>query len=137
MDDEYLNLLRLFHAEGVGYVIIGGCAMRAHGLTLPTKIDLELWVNPTPANSRRAAHALCSYYEEDAEFLASLEQELTAVPCFLPFGLGGAWLFIVTQPKADLPFETAAMDALTVELGNVPVHFASLATIRLVSSILD
>ncbi len=31
MEDEYLSLLRLFHEQGVDYVIIGGYAVAAHG----------------------------------------------------------------------------------------------------------
>ena len=31
MEEEYLNLLRLFHAEGVEYVVVGGYAVIAHG----------------------------------------------------------------------------------------------------------
>ncbi|MEJ7664936.1 MAG: hypothetical protein WKG07_38185 [Hymenobacter sp.] len=57
MEDEYLNLLRLFHAEGVEYVIVGGYAVIAHGFPRTTG-DLDILVRPTPANAQRLLRAL-------------------------------------------------------------------------------
>ena len=52
MEKEYLNLISLFHAEGVEYAVVGGYAVIAHGFPRTTG-DLDLWVRPTPANARR------------------------------------------------------------------------------------
>ena len=36
MENEYLNLLHLFHAKGVEYVMVGGYAVIAHGFPRTT-----------------------------------------------------------------------------------------------------
>ena len=41
MEEAYLHLLRLFHEEGVEYVVVGGYAVIAHGFPRTTD-DLDL-----------------------------------------------------------------------------------------------
>ena len=60
MEEEYLNLLRLFHAEGVEYVVVGGYAVIAHGFPRTTA-DLDLLVRPTVPNARRVVRALARF----------------------------------------------------------------------------
>lgn len=57
MEDEYLNLLRHFHAEGVEYVVVGGYAVVAHGFPRTTG-DLDLLVNLTPPKRGAGAETL-------------------------------------------------------------------------------
>ena len=45
METEYLNLLRLFHAAHVEYVVVGGYAIIAHGF-LRTTGDIDLCIRP-------------------------------------------------------------------------------------------
>lgn len=86
MDDEYLKLLRLLHAEGVEYLVVGGYAVIAHGFPRTTG-DLDLWLCPTPANARRAVRALARFGYEAGEFE---ETDFTTVPTFLSFCSNGA-----------------------------------------------
>ena len=66
MEEEYLNLLRLFRAEDVEYVVVGGYAVIAHGFPRTTG-DLDVLVRPTPANARRVVRALARFgYENRA-----------------------------------------------------------------------
>lgn len=51
MEPGYLNLLRLFHAHSVEYVVVGGYAVIAYGHLRATG-DIDLFVNPTPATAR-------------------------------------------------------------------------------------
>ena len=60
MESEYLNLLRLFHAESVDYVVVGGYEVIAHGFPRTTT-DVDILVRPTPANARRVVQALARY----------------------------------------------------------------------------
>lgn len=57
MEDEYLNLLRLFHEESVEYVVVGDYAVIAHGFPRTTG-DLDILVRPSVANARRVVQAL-------------------------------------------------------------------------------
>lgn len=54
---DFKELLELFNAHGVEYVIVGGYALAAHGAPRTTG-DLDLWVNPTPENAGRILRAL-------------------------------------------------------------------------------
>ena len=54
---DFKELLELFNAHGVEYLIVGGYALAAHGAPRATG-DLDLWVNPTTDNARQIVRAL-------------------------------------------------------------------------------
>jgi hypothetical protein len=54
---DFKELLELFNARGVEYLIVGGFAMAHHGAPRATG-DLDLWVCPATENARRALSAL-------------------------------------------------------------------------------
>ena len=57
---DFKELLELFNAHGVEYLIVGGYALAAHGAPRTTG-DLDLWVNPTPANAQRVLQSLQAF----------------------------------------------------------------------------
>ncbi|MGI4734933.1 MAG: nucleotidyltransferase domain-containing protein [Janthinobacterium lividum] len=81
MENEYLNLLHLFHAERVEYVVVGGYAVIAHGFPRTTG-DIDIMVRPTAANAQRVVRALVSYGFVNQEFE---EADFIATPNFLSF----------------------------------------------------
>lgn len=76
MEDEYLSLLRLFHAAGVEYAVVGGYAVIAHGFPRTTG-GLDVLVRPTEASARRVVRALEQFGYDQGEFE---EADFTAVP---------------------------------------------------------
>ncbi len=54
---DFKELLELFNAQKVEYVIVGGHALAFHGAIRATK-DIDLYVRPTEANSHRIMAAL-------------------------------------------------------------------------------
>jgi hypothetical protein len=54
---DFKELLELFNAHRVEYLIVGGYALAAHGAPRTTG-DLDLWVNPTSENASRILRAL-------------------------------------------------------------------------------
>jgi len=54
---DFKELLASFNAHGVEYLIVGGYALAFHGAPRFTG-DLDLFVNPTPANAQRILTAL-------------------------------------------------------------------------------
>ena len=54
---DFKELLALFNAHGVEYLIVGGYALACHGAPRFTG-DLDLWVRPTRQNARRIIAAL-------------------------------------------------------------------------------
>ena len=125
MEDEYLNLLRHFHAEGVEYVVVGGHVVIAHGF--PRTIgDLDLLVNPTWPNAGRVGRALECFGYTRGEFE---EANFTTVPDFLSFSAGGVWIDLMTS-VLGIEFEEAAADAPELLFADVPVRYIGLAALR-------
>lgn len=54
---DFKELLALFNAHGVEYLIVGGYALAFHGAPRFTG-DLDLWVAPTKKNAQRIVAAL-------------------------------------------------------------------------------
>ncbi len=54
---DFKELLELFNAQKVEYVIVGGHALAFHG-AVPATNDMDLYVRPTEANSHRILAAL-------------------------------------------------------------------------------
>jgi len=55
--NDFKELLELFNAHGVEYLVVGGYALAFYGAPRFTG-DLDLWVNPTPANAGKILAAL-------------------------------------------------------------------------------
>jgi len=60
MFDDLKELLSVFNAHGVKYLIVGGYAVSFHAQPRATK-DLDLFIKADPANSRAAHEALASF----------------------------------------------------------------------------
>ena len=125
MESEYLSLLRLFHAEGVEYVVVGGYAVIAHGFPRTTG-DIDILVRPTPENARRAVQALASYGFAQGEFE---EADFLKLPNFLSFNRQDLWIDLLTQVKG-VSFEECAANALVIESAEIPVRYINLAALR-------
>ncbi len=55
--NDFKELLELFSAHGVESLVVGGYALAFYGAPRFTG-DLDLWVNPTPANAKKTLAAL-------------------------------------------------------------------------------
>ncbi len=60
MQEDWIELCRLFSARGVEFLLVGGQAVIAHGYPRLTK-DLDLWVRPTAANGALVLQALSDF----------------------------------------------------------------------------
>jgi len=57
MNSDFSDLLQLFEKHAVKYLIVGGYAVIHHAQPRFTK-DLDLWLEPTADNAKKAANAL-------------------------------------------------------------------------------
>jgi predicted nucleotidyltransferase len=57
---DFRDMLGLLVSCDVEFLLIGGVAFAAYGEPRATK-DMDLWVNPTPANARRLFKALAEF----------------------------------------------------------------------------
>lgn len=60
MNPDFSDLLAEFNAHGVEFLVVGAHALAAHGVVRATK-DLDVWVNPTPANATRVLRAIAAF----------------------------------------------------------------------------
>ena len=125
METEYLNLLRLFHAERVEYVVVGGYAVIAHGFPRTTG-DIDLLVQPTVDNARRVVRALEAYGFTSGEFE---DVDFTTVPNFLSFSRDDLWIDLLTQVQG-VSFAECANNALVLEVEAIPVRYINLGALR-------
>ena len=71
LEPDFKDLLAVFAAHGVEYLIVGGYAVSFHAEPRYTK-DLDVWINPAAANLARAREAL-EQFGAPAELLAELD----------------------------------------------------------------
>lgn len=60
MNPDFVDLLRAFAAADVRFLIVGAYALAHHGRPRATG-DLDVWVDPTPANARSVMQALRTF----------------------------------------------------------------------------
>jgi hypothetical protein len=60
MNPDFVDLLRAFAAADVRFLIVGAYALAHHGRPRATG-DLDLWIDPTPANASRLMRALAAF----------------------------------------------------------------------------
>jgi len=60
LPNDFKELLELFNAKGVEYLVVGGYAVAFHGAPRYTG-DIDLYVRPTPENARRILEALVAF----------------------------------------------------------------------------
>ena len=125
MEETYLNLLRLFHEEGVEYAVVGGYAVIAHGFPRTTG-DLDILLHPTVPNAQRVLRALHRFGYVHGEFE---EADFLQVPNFLSFAVEGGWVDLMTN-LLGTGFAEAVADALDITFAGVPVRHISLAALR-------
>lgn len=103
--DEYRELLQRLADASVRFLVVGGYAAIAHGLTRATD-DLDIWVDPTLDNAQRAIGAL----ERFGVPVGQLSVELIADP-YSFFRIGedrGRKIDIMGHPGGPLSFGKAA-----------------------------
>jgi hypothetical protein len=60
MNQDFVDLLRAFVDADVRFLVVGAYALAIHGRPRATG-DLDVWVEPTPANASRVMTALATF----------------------------------------------------------------------------
>jgi hypothetical protein len=60
LNPDYAEMLSALFAENVEFLIVGAVAVAAHGIPRATG-DIDIWVNPDPANAERVWGALVRF----------------------------------------------------------------------------
>lgn len=120
LNSDYKDMLQVLLGNGVKFLLVGAYAMGAHGYPRSTG-DIDIWVEPSPDNSRRVYLAL-------AQFGAPLGEvdEATFVKPDVVFQIGVAPRRIdIMSSVSGVEFDEAYQHRQTVELEGMPIPILS------------
>lgn len=116
------ELIRAFTSCGVEFVVIGGLAVAWYCSDRQAD-DMDLLVNPTPANSARISRAL-----DGLRVQGHSERSFTKPALQVPLKQMH-YAELLTPRKEGPTYAEVAKDAVDAKLFNIPVRVASAATL--------
>jgi len=125
---DFEDLLFLLHKHEVRYLVIGGLAFIYHARPRYTK-DMDLWVDPSPRNVRRANAALAEF---GSPFLLAVDDPAEILQIGLPPNRIGL-LRAIDGP----PFGHAWKRRVTGRYGRAEAHWIDLESLIQVKSRID
>jgi hypothetical protein len=117
---DFKELLSIFNAHGVEYLVVGAHALAAHGHVRATG-DLDVWVRPAAANAKRVLDALRDF---EAPLLDLSEADLETPGTVFQIGVAPIRIDVLTSIDG-VAFEEAWADRLTAKFAGLPVPVLS------------
>jgi hypothetical protein len=118
MNPDFVDLLLAFNAHEVRYLVVGAYALAAHGRPRATG-DLDVWVEPEPANADRVLQALGAFGAPLTEVSAA---DFSRPGIVFQMGLPPGRIDVLTELTA-LTFGEAWPTRVAGVLGGVAVSF--------------
>lgn len=118
LQPDFRELLASFNAHGVEYLVVGGFALAYHGAPRFTG-DLDLLLQPNPANAQRVLAALTAFGFGDIGLTAD---DFTRDDTVVQLGVPPVRVDLLTS-LSGVTWEEAARRRIAGELGGVPVAF--------------
>jgi hypothetical protein len=119
--DEAMKVLSAFEREQVAYVLVGSMGMAVHGLVRATR-DIDVFLDPSPANVDRLRRALRAVYADPSidEITADdLGGGYPAVQYVPPEG--DFWIDILARLGERFGYDDIEWEEVTIEGVNVRV----------------
>jgi Nucleotidyl transferase of unknown function (DUF2204) len=117
---DFRDLLAVFNAHGVEYLVVGAHALAAHGHVRATK-DLDVWVRPEATNAQRVLEAVRSF---GAPLHDLTEADLTTPGVVYQIGVQPLRIDILTAIDG-VTFDEAWPDRMHTDFADVPVAVLS------------
>lgn len=118
IQQEFKELLELFNAHKVEYIIVGGYALAFHGAPRYTG-DMDIWVRPDSVNAKRVMVALDEFGFGSVGLQAS---DFESPHKVIQLGVPPVRVDIITS-LTGLFWEEAFTSRVVGKYGNVPVHY--------------
>jgi hypothetical protein len=115
---DFKDLLKLFNAHKVEYIIVGAYALAYYGAPRYTG-DIDLFINPTPGNARRILVALGKFGFDKIGLTA---KDFTAPDKVIQLGVAPVRIDIVTS-LTGVSWKQAEAGKESGLYGDVPVHY--------------
>jgi hypothetical protein len=115
---DFRDLLELFNAHQVEYMIVGGYALAFHGAPRYTG-DIDIFVKPTSENARRILTAL-----DDFGFgsLGLTVEDLESLDNVVQLGVPPVRIDLITS-LTGVSWEDAFLDCVDGKYGELPVKY--------------
>ena len=120
VNSDFSELLAVFNAEAVEYLVVGAHALAAHGHVRATK-DLDVWVRPSAENAPRVLRALASF---GAPLHDLSERDLATPGVIFQIGIAPVRIDVITAIDG-VEFVAAWADRMEAKLGGVSVPVLS------------
>ena len=126
LTDDFREFLRLFGAQRVEYLLIGGYAVALHGYPRAT-VDLDIWVRVEPDNAARIVAALRDF-GFDSPLLA--ERLFLLADQIVRFGVPPFRIELLTS-IAGVDFDACRTRAVLMEIDGLTVPVISLDDLKI------
>jgi nucleotidyltransferase DUF2204 len=120
------EVFRALNAERVRYVVFGGIAVLARGVTRTTE-DLDLFLDPSPENIAATKRALQSVFDDPS--LSELTETAMGDYGLIRYGPPSHDFVIDLTTRIGDAFEFEDLEASPVELYGAPVPVATVRTL--------
>jgi len=121
LNNDYREMLQILSEEGVDYIVVGAYALAAHGYPRATG-DIDIWVNPDPANAARVLNSLKRF---GSPIYSVAPENFTVKGTIFQIGVAPRRIDIITA-ITGVEFEEAWEDRLVAEVDGVKVNILSL-----------
>lgn len=120
---DFEEFIASLHAKRVRYVIIGGHAVAYHGYPRFTK-DLDVFVDPSPANAKRFREALRAFFGGTPPGYA--DSDLLDPKQVIQLGVAPVRIDILSKVSGISSFAVAWSHRVNAKFGAVSAHYLSL-----------
>lgn len=121
--EDLVLICRALNESGARYVVVGGFAVILHGYARGT-MDIDLAVDPSPANIRRVKSGLAVLPDNAAAQVDDSDVERHVV-----VRVADEVVVDLLGKAAGVPFDELAQGALRAEVEGVAIPYASLAAL--------
>ena len=120
MVEDFRDLLDAFVVADVRFLIVGAHALGAHGVPRAT-VDLDIWIDRTPANVERVWQALVAF-GAPLNALQITTADFAKPDVVIQFGLPPFRIDILTG-ISGVGFDEAWNERIEAPFEDVPVHY--------------
>lgn len=120
---DYEEFIAALNAHGVRYLVVGAHAVAFHARPRATK-DLDILIDPTPVNARRALAALRDFF--GGVDLGYSVGEVTDPRWIIQLGVAPVRIDLMSEIPGLASFEAAWRNRVSARFGSVPAHYLGL-----------
>lgn len=119
---DYEEFLEFLNETGARYLIIGAHAVALHARPRATK-DLDLFIEPTPANAEKVLVAIRSFLGDD---LGLTTEDLSTPGRIVQLGVAPVRIDLLSRLAARRDFDSVWNSRIDAKFGDVDAHYLSL-----------